>query len=121
VESMRQDAEIHADDDRRRKEIIEARNEADNLTYAAEKAIKEHAERIPADIKMDIEGKLADVRARSLADDAAAIIAASRDLGAAIQKIGAVANDQAGNPPVASDRPVTPDAGPNVVEGELKD
>ena len=42
----------HADDDRKRKELIEARNQADNMAYAAEKAIKEHGDKVPEQLKI---------------------------------------------------------------------
>ena len=51
VEKMRKDAEAHADEDRKRKELIEARNNADNTAYAAEKAIREFGDKVPADVR----------------------------------------------------------------------
>jgi molecular chaperone DnaK len=121
VEGMRQDAETHAEDDRKRKELIEARNEADNAAYAADKALKEHADKLSPELKAEIEEKLADLRVRSQADDVPAIMDASRTLGEAIQKIGAAAYEQAGDPQGDSDRPRAPETGSEVVEGEVKD
>ena len=48
VEKMRKDAELHAEEDRKRKELIEARNNADNTVYAAEKALREFGDKVPA-------------------------------------------------------------------------
>ena len=49
---MRKDAEAHAEEDRKRKELIEARNNADNTVYAAEKALREFGDKVPAEIKI---------------------------------------------------------------------
>ena len=48
---MRKDAEAHAEDDRKRKELIEVRNNADNTVYAAEKAMREFGDKVPDDIR----------------------------------------------------------------------
>src|ERR1044072_8237558 len=57
VEKMRKDAEVHAEEDRQRKELIEARNNADNTVYAAEKALRDFGEKVPADTKSEVESK----------------------------------------------------------------
>jgi molecular chaperone DnaK len=110
VEKMRQDAETHADSDRKRKELIEARNQADNTAYAAEKALKEHAGKLSAEITAEIETRVADLRAKSGVEDIAEIEAATRLLSEALQKAAATVSSQN-----AGDR----DAGPEVVEGEV--
>ncbi len=51
VEQMRRDAEMHAEEDQKRRELIEARNTADNAVYSAEKTIKDLGEKLPADAK----------------------------------------------------------------------
>ena len=86
VEKMRQDAESHADEDRKRKELIEARNNADNTAYAAEKALKEFGEKASTEVKSDIEKKAAEVKSKAQSDDVAAIKSATETLGEAIQK-----------------------------------
>ena len=48
---MRKDAEAHAEEDRKRKELIEARNNADNTVYAAEKAMREFGDKVPAEVR----------------------------------------------------------------------
>jgi len=125
VEKMRQDAESHADEDRKRKELIEARNNADNTAYAAEKALKEFGDKVPADAKADIEKKVAEVRSKAQSDDVTAIKSATEALGEAIQKIGASVYQQ---PPDASSgesnqsgQSGQSNAGPDVVDGEVKE
>ena len=123
VDKMRKDAESHAEDDRRKKELIEVRNNADNTVYAAEKALREFGDKVPADVKADIEAKSAEVKQVAQTEDVQAISAAIQKLGEAIQKIGASVYQQ--NPPPAGNEPgsgpSSTDAGPDVVDGEVKE
>ncbi len=121
VEKMRKDAESHAEEDRKRKELIEARNNADNTAYAAEKALKEFGDKVPAETKSEVETKVAEVKKVAEGEDVPAIKAATESLGESIQKIGAavyqnpnVPEGEAGsNPEAGSD--------PDVVDGEVKE
>ena len=127
VEKMRQDAESHADEDRKRKELIEARNNADNTAYAAEKALKEFGDKVPAEIKSDVEKKVAEVKSKAQSDDVAAITSATEALGEAIQKIGASVYEQPNAPSGESNQSNESNqsgqsnAGPDVVDGEVKE
>jgi molecular chaperone DnaK len=89
IEQMKKDAEANAEEDRKRKDLIEARNHADNTAYAAEKALKEFGEKVPADIKSEIEAKVAEVRQTVDGEDVEAMKSATEALGQLIQKIGA--------------------------------
>ena len=124
VEQMRKDAEAHAEEDRKRKELIEVRNHADNTAYAAEKALREFGDKVPAEVKSDIEAKVAEVRAAAQGDDIEKIKSVTDGLGQAIQKIGASVYEQ-GPAAGASEAPgggtSSGDAGPEVVEGEVKE
>ncbi len=126
VEKMRKDAEAHADEDRKRKELIEARNNADNTAYAAEKAIREFGDKIPADVRSDIEAKVAEAKSAALGEDVEKIKAATEALGQAVQKIGASVYEQgqpAGSGEAGSNPDPEPDpnAGPEVVDGEVNE
>ncbi|HSG45381.1 MAG TPA: molecular chaperone DnaK, partial [Anaerolineales bacterium] len=88
VEKMRKDAEAHAEDDMKRKELIEARNKADNTAYAAEKALKEFGDKVPEDVKAEIEAKVAEVKKAAEGEEVEAMKAATDVLSEAIQKIG---------------------------------
>ncbi len=121
VERLRQDAEAHAEEDRKHKELIEARNEADNMAYAAEKALKEFGDKVPAEIKSEIEAKVTDVRSKAQGDDLAAIKSATEALSQLVQKIGSSVYQQpnpAGGQP-GDQGPSQP--GPDVVDGEVKE
>ncbi|MGH2800325.1 MAG: molecular chaperone DnaK, partial [Thermoleophilaceae bacterium] len=88
VERLVRDAETHADEDRRRRALIEARNEADNLAYQSEKTLNENAEKIPADVKAEVEEKIAAVREATKTDDVERITAALQALRTSAQRIG---------------------------------
>ena len=127
VDKMRKDAEVHAEEDRKRRELIEVRNNADNTVYAAEKALRDFGEKVPADTRSDVEAKVTEVKNVVQSEDAAAIKSATEALGQAIQKIGAsvyqgqgVPGDGATGTDGSSQDP-NPEAGPDVVEGEVKE
>jgi len=128
VEKMRQDAETHADEDRKRKEMIEVRNNADNTAYAADKALKEFGDKVPAEVKSDVETKTADLRSKAQGEDIEAIKAATEALGQAIQKIGASVYQEPNSPtggesgqPGQEGQSGASDARPDVVDGEVKE
>ncbi|MBI3153632.1 MAG: molecular chaperone DnaK [Chloroflexi bacterium] len=122
VEKMRKDAEAHAEDDRKRKEMIEARNNADNTAYAAEKALREFGDKVPVDVRSDVEARVAEVKSAAQGEDVDKIKAATEALGLAIQKIGASVYEQkqAAGEGEAEGSSST-DAGPDVVDGEVKE
>ena len=127
VDKMRKDAEIHAEEDRKRKELIEVRNNADNTVYAAEKALREFGDKVPAETRSEVEAKTAEVKNVAQGEDVAAIKSATEALGQVIQKIGAavyqgqgVPGDGASGTDGSSQNP-DPEAGPDVVEGEVKE
>ena len=62
VEKMTKEAEAHAEEDKKKKEEIEVRNTADTLVYSAEKALKDGGEKVPADVRTDVEQKLSDLK-----------------------------------------------------------
>ncbi len=117
VEKMRKDAESHAEEDRKRRELIEARNGADNTVYAAEKALREFGDKVPAEVRSEVDAKVAEVKKVAEGEDVPAINSATEALGQVIQKIGASVYqgpDGAGQSP-------NPEPGPDVVEGEVKE
>jgi len=121
VEKMRKDAESHAEEDRKRKELIEARNQADNAVYTAEKALKEFGDKVPADVKSEIEAKSAEVKKAAEGEDAPAIQSATEALGQVIQKIGASVYQQPDAAGADANPNPDPNAGPDVVDGEVKE
>jgi molecular chaperone DnaK len=120
VEQMKKDAEAHAEDDRKRKDLIEARNHADNTAYAAEKALKEFGDKVPAETKSEIETKVAEVKKVAEGEDVAAIKAATESLSESVQKVGASVYGQ-NQPPAEEEAGSSSDENPDVVEGEVKE
>jgi molecular chaperone DnaK len=97
VERMRREADLHAQEDSRRREEVESRNTADSLAYQAEKTVTESGDKLPADIRAEIETGVKDVRDALEAGASADLISAARDrLMAALQKAGAALYEQQG-------------------------
>jgi molecular chaperone DnaK len=120
IERMRREAEAHAEEDRRRKELIEARNHADNTVYAAEKALREFGDKVPAEVRSEVEAKVREVKQAAEGEDTAAIKAATEALGLTVQKIGASVYEQ--NPAAgAGAAGSSANDGPEVVDGEVKE
>ena len=88
VEKMKQDAAKHADEDKAKREVIDMRNQADSLVFTAEKAVKDAGDKIPADVKKEVEEKIEAVKKVKDGEDKDAIKKATDDLGQTIQKIG---------------------------------
>ena len=88
VERMVKEAEVHADEDRKRAEAVETRNRADQLAHQAEKALADAGDKVPAELRTDIEAKVKAVRDAIASNDADAMKRAHDDLAASIQKIG---------------------------------
>ncbi len=88
VEKMKKDAEAHAEEDRKKKELIEARNLADTLVYTTEKALREAGEKVAADKKKPVEEKIEALKKVKDSDDVAAIKKATEELSQEAQKIG---------------------------------
>ena len=109
VERMRQEAEVHADEDKQRKELIEARNQADNAVYTAEKALRDFGDKTPADVRSKIESEVANVKKAMESDNAETMKKATEQLFVEIQKIGASMYGQSG-PGMGA--PGAPEAGP---------
>ena len=88
IEKMKKDADVHAGEDSKKKEVAEVKNIAEQLVYTSEKALKDAGDKVPADIKTTVEGKIAEVRKVKDGTDAAAIKKATEELSSELQKIG---------------------------------
>ena len=94
IERMRKEAEMHAEEDRRRKELVEARNNADGAIYTAEKSLRDLGDKVPADLKSQVEEKVAEVRKVMEREDASVIRRETEELTRLIQQIGSTAYQQ---------------------------
>jgi len=88
IEKMRADADANAESDKQKKELIEAQNAADQIAYAAEKALKEHGEKVSEDIRKNVQEKIDALKAARGGTDSAGIQKASEELSSAMSAIG---------------------------------
>jgi molecular chaperone DnaK len=103
IEKMKKDAEAHEDEDKKKKDLVDARNIAEQTAYTAEKAIKDAGDKISDDIKSPIEEKIKAVREVMVKDDLEAIKTATTELSTEMQKIGEHLNQQQGDANAAGD------------------
>ncbi len=124
VEKLRQEAELHAEEDRKRRDEIEVRNTADSLAYQAEKTVRENADKIDADLKSEVDGKIAAVRSALQSSDADGIRSATEALSEAMQRIGQAVYGAQGAPAGTGPGPepeVEPGTSEGTVEGEFRE
>ncbi len=127
VEKMRKEAELHAEEDKRRKQLVEARNHADNLIYQTEKTLRENADKIDSEKKQQIDTKISDLRSKVTGDDVEGIQKLIQEVEELIQQIGASMYQQPGGEPGQPDpQPGSEQGGDSqpgnddVVDGEFK-
>ena len=124
---MVDEAQAHEAEDQRKRAEVETRNQADSLAYATEKLLQEHADKVPADLKAEAEGKIAALKAAVNANNVAEMQTAMADLNNTMQRLGqAVYAPPAGGaaPGSGGDMPgggaaAGPDA--DTVEGEFRE
>ncbi len=88
IKKMQQDAEIHAEEDKKKKELVEIKNTAEMIIYTAEKSVKENEAKIPEDVKKSVNDKVAALRAVKDGTDEGAIKKATEELSNEMSKIG---------------------------------
>jgi len=121
VERMTKEAEMHAAEDQRRKEEAETRNTADTLAYTAEKTLREQGEKVPSDLRQQVEGKIAAVRSALQGQDIAYLHRTVQELSEVLQQVGAAVYQQAGPPPPEGEGPPGGEPGEGTVEGEFRE
>jgi len=113
IEKMKKEAEIHAAQDQKKKELIEAKNMADNLIYTSEKTLRESGDKISADLKKEVEEKINDLKKVKELDNIDEIKQKTSELSQTIQKVGAEIYRQSSGK--------KPEEGPQTEEGEYKE
>ena len=111
IERMKKEAELHADEDKKKQEEIEVKNIAESMIYTAEKALKDNADKIPADIKTDVETQIAEVKKVKDGSDIDALKKATETLSSHMQKIGEAMSKEASTHEGASQTPAEGDTG----------
>lgn len=128
VDKMRKEAELHAEEDRKRKEGIEIHNNADNTVYSAEKMISEYGDKIPADLKSNVEAKANELKGLLNGTDYDGMKARTEELNSLIQQLGSAmyqqpGSDQQAGPSNDQQTPPTDDGNKgndDVVDGEFR-
>ncbi len=118
IERMQNDAKEHASEDAKKKELIDARNLAEQMSYTAEKSIKDYGDKIDASIKTEVEEKIKNLTEAKAKDDLDVIKSATEALSTAMQKIGEAMNNAATAQP--NTEPNT-DTETNVRDADIKD
>ncbi len=95
IEKMKKDAELHAEEDKKRKALVEARNHADSMVHMAEKSLKDLGDKVDASIKGSVENEVSKVKKAMEGDDTEAIKAATESLTQASHKLAELMYAQA--------------------------
>ena len=123
VERLVQDAEVHAEEDRRRKEEIETRNAAESLAYNSEKMLRENKDKIPEELQNEVNEKIVTLRTVLQGEsETAAIVTAMNELQEALQRMGSAVYGQqsASTPPEEGEIGEQPPPD-DTVEGEFRE
>ncbi len=95
IDRMTKEAEAHAEEDKRKRQVVDLKNQADQLVYATEKTLKEHGDKVSADTRGNIESAVNNLKEAVKGDDPEAIRKAIENLNTATQEIGKVLYEEA--------------------------
>jgi molecular chaperone DnaK len=112
VEKMKKEAEMHAEEDKNKRELIEARNQADNLIYLSEKTLRDAGDKVSSDLKKEVEDKIDGLKKVKDGDNIEDIKNKIQELSQIIQRIGAEMYKAGGE---------KKEEGPQTEEGEYKE
>ena len=133
IEKMKRDAEANEAEDKKRREVIDLKNQGENLAFSTEKTVTEYGDKVPAEIRGEIEGAIATLREQMKGEDAESIKRGIENLSKASSKLGehiyknAAEEQQAqpGSPEAATDRGTTGGGGAkaddDVIDAEVVD
>jgi molecular chaperone DnaK len=124
IDRLVEDAARFSDEDRQRKEEIETRNTADSAVYNAEKLLLDNADKVPADLKEELEGLISQLREALQGQDTALISQRMQELQTSLQKVGQAVYSQAGGPPEPPPEAESDPSEPpteDTVEGEYRE
>ncbi len=129
IEKMRKEAEAHAEEDRKRKEGIEVKNTADSTVYTVEKMLEEYGDKLPADLKSQVETKANELKGMIQTADTDTLKAKTEELNKLLQQMGGAMYQQPGAGPDAGPQPgdmggdngsTGSNGGDDVVDGEFR-
>ena len=121
ISQMVDAAKAHEEEDQRRRSEVETRNQADSLVYSTEKLLQDNADKVPQDLKEEVEGKIATLKSAVAANSVAEMQTAMTDLNNSVQKLGqAVYGQQSAGAPPDDPGMGGGDSG-DTVEGEFRE
>ena len=125
IERMVDEARQYEADDQRRRSEVETRNQADQMVYQAEKLLNDNADKVPQDLRAEVQSKIDALRAASASGNAAEMQTAINELNAALQRLGEVVYSQNAAPGPGAAGAGPDDIGPSdddgTVEGEFRE
>jgi len=120
VEKMAKDAETHAEEDKKKREVVDLKNQADQLVYSTEKTLKEHGDKVSANVRGNIENAVNNLKEAVKGEDADAIKKAIENLGTTSQELGKVLYEEAARKQAASAPTGQAEQAPPPPEDEVK-
>jgi molecular chaperone DnaK len=111
IEKMRKDAEANADSDKKKMELVEARNISDQAVYAARKALLDNKGKIPAELETSINEKITAAEGKKTSEDVAEIKAAAEELTRELSKVYEAVQKAQAEAPKAGEEPQKPEEG----------
>jgi molecular chaperone DnaK len=98
IKRMVKDAEVHSEEDKKKRQSVEARNQLDSLVFQAEKMLKENADKVPADLKADLESAVSEAKTKLDSDDYDTLVKARENLESRVHKLAESIYKTAGAP-----------------------
>jgi molecular chaperone DnaK len=117
IKKMQADAELHAEEDKKKKENVEIKNTAEMIIYTAEKALKDNEAKIPAELKDEVNAKITALKGVKDGVDSEAIKKATEELSSVMSKIGEAINKAGANPETKTPE----EQGPEVKDADFKE
>lgn len=102
INNMTKDAESHAAEDKKKREVVDLKNQADQLVYSTEKTLKEHGDKVSAEVRSNIESAVNNLKEAAKGEDADAIKKATENLATASQELGKILYEEAAKKQAAS-------------------
>ena len=122
IERMKRDAELHAEEDKKRRELVEAKNRGDQMVHQVRQQLEEHGQKVSGDIRGSIESAISNLESKLKTDDKDAIEAAAKQLESAAMELGkAIYETQAAGGAASQAEPKgTSEADDDVIDAEFK-
>jgi molecular chaperone DnaK len=123
IERMVREGEEHAAEDKARREAAEIRNNAEQLAYSVDKLIKDNEDKLPEDVKTEVQADVDALKSALAGDDEAAVKAAAEKLGESQQKLGAAIYQSQSEQPAdaAAEEPTAESTDEDIVDAEVVD